>query len=358
MYNFDLVKKLALLLLFAGSLHTLIGQNVHNDMYRGKDRIRIAFWNMENLFLPADDSLTRDDSFTPFGDNHWSYKKYNEKLLRMGKAITALGGWEAVEMIGFCEIEHKRVLEDLIYKTGLKETDYKVVHQESQDGRGIDVGLIYRPDKMHVYASRFLKVSFGEDSRPTRDIVLVSASLPNKDTVHVFYNHWPSRYGGEQATIPKRAKAASVVKQACDSLYALNPTANILILGDLNDEPTDPSVRDVLNAKPDTTGTANQDLINLMYPKLGKEGTHKYQGEWGVLDHIIASKRLFTRASPTTIFEFRGHIYKPEFLIEEDATHLGTKPFRTYIGFKYNGGYSDHLPIYVDLRLHAKEDIR
>ncbi len=352
------MKKLALLFVSFATTSLVFSQGDFDDTYRGKDRLRIAFWNMENLFLPADDSLTRDDSFTPFGDNHWSYRKYNEKLLRMGKAITALGGWEAVEMIGFCEIEHQKVLKDLIYKTGLKETQYKIVHKESPDGRGIDVGLIYRPDKLNVYAMQFLEVSFGEGSRPTRDIVLVSASLPNKDTLHVFYNHWPSRYGGEQATIPKRAKAASVVKSACDSLFALNPLANILILGDLNDEPTDPSVRDVLAAKPDTNATQNTDLINLMYEKLGTEGTHKYQGEWGVLDHIIASKPLFLKNSQTTLSDYRGHIFKPDFLLEDDATHLGTKPFRTYIGYKYNGGYSDHLPIYVDLRLHAKDDIR
>jgi len=344
---------LVLVMLVAGTFSSLQAQEMR-DNFRGKEAVRIAFWNMENLFFPADDSLTRDDSFTPYGDNHWSFKKYNEKLQRMGKAITALGGWEAVEMIGFCEVEHKKVLEDLINKSTLSQNKYGIVHQESPDKRGIDVALIYRTDKISMLNVRYITVSFGPNSRPTRDILQVSAQLPNKDTIHVFYNHWPSRYGGELATIPKRAKAAEIVKQACDSIYQLQPNANILIMGDLNDEPIDPSVKEVLNAKPDTNNTSNQDLINLMHAKMGKEGTHKYQGEWGVLDHIIVSKPLFYSTNTTHLFDFQGHIFKPDFLVEDDGTHLGTKPFRTYIGMKHNGGYSDHLPIYVDLRLQSK----
>jgi len=329
-------------------------QSQMRDNFRGKEAVRIAFWNMENLFFPADDSLTRDDSFTPYGDNHWNFKKYNEKLQRMGKAITALGGWESVEMIGFCEIEHRKVLEDLINKSTLSQNKYGIVHQESPDKRGIDVALIYRTDKLEMLNTRYITVSFGPNSRPTRDVLQVSAKLPNGDTVHVFYNHWPSRYGGELATIPKRAKAASVVKTAVDSIYSLQPNANILIMGDLNDEPIDPSVKEVLHALPDTVNSDSQALINLMYNKMGKEGTHKYQGEWGVLDHIIVSKPLFNPQATTTLFDYKGHIFKADFLLESDATHLGTKPFRTYIGMKHNGGYSDHLPIYVDLRLQQK----
>ena len=326
------------------------------DDIRGYESVRISFWNLENLFYPTDDSLTNDDSFTPYGDNHWSFTKYRNKIQKLGKALTALGGWEAVEMIGFCEVEDKVVIEDLIDDTGLKSGDYEIIHQNSPDKRGIDVALIYRPSKIKVYNYRYIRVTFGPDSRPTREILQVSATLQNNDTIHVFYNHWPSKYGGALATVPKRARAAQIVKEACDSIFEISPNANILILGDLNDTPIDASVKDVLYALPDTNNTTQKSLINLAWPLNGTTGTHKYQGEWSVIDQIIVSKNLFINTSHTQLYDYQEHIFKPSFLLETDDSHLGTKPFRTYIGMKHNGGYSDHLPIYVDLRLHSKVD--
>lgn len=326
------------------------------DDIRGSGSIRVAFWNLENLFFPIDDSLTNDDSFTPYGDNHWTFTKYNDKLQKLGKAITSIGGWEAVEIIGFCEVEDRIVLQDLINKTGLKTGNYEIVHQNSPDRRGIDVALIYRKDKIKVYNQRYIKVDFGPGSRPTRDVLQISATLENNDTIHVLYNHWPSKYGGALATVPKRARAAQVVKEACDSIFVLSPNANIILMGDFNDTPIDASVKDVLHALPDTNNTNTNSLINLTWPLVGNDGTHKYQGEWSVIDQVIVSKNLYSNSSKTQLYDYNAHIFKAPFLLESDDSHMGTKPFRTYIGMKHHGGYSDHLPIYLDLRLHTKVD--
>jgi len=322
-----------------------------DDSNRGSSRFRVSFWNVENLFDTRDDSLTRDEAFTPYGDNHWTYKKLNEKWNNISKTIIAVGGWEAPEIIGFCEVENRWVLEQLLKNTVLDKVNYQIVHEDSPDNRGIDVALLYRPDKFEKEGHHPIRIHF-EDSRPTRDILHVWGKLVhNQARLHVFVNHWPSRYGGHLATNPKRMKAAQTLRAVVDSIQKVEPYANIVIMGDLNDHPNDESVLKGLAALPDTIKMDTFDLYNMMYPKVGKEGTHKYQGVWGVLDQIIVSHSLMKGYNGLKTHQGQAYIFKAPFLLEPDETHRGYKLNRTFIGMKYHGGFSDHLPIYVDLQL-------
>lgn len=323
-----------------------------NDAPR-TNSIRIGFYNMENLYDIDNDSLTADDAFTPDGDNHWTKFRYWHKINNMAKVISTVGGWDAPDIFGMAEIENIKVVKNLISSEPLKKAKYGIVHYDSPDNRGIDVALIYRPQKFKVIASRPIPVTFiNEPDSKTRDILYVTGIvLECKDTLHILVNHWPSRYGGYAATIEKRNRAADIVRQTVDSIHQTNPQANVVIMGDLNDYPTDISLVEHLKAKPSVENTTDSDLINLMYhyQTEGKIGSNKYQSQWGVLDQIIVSQPMLTRNEGLRVGKDRGVIYRADFLLVPDDTYLGVKLNRTYIGARYNGGYSDHLPVFVDL---------
>lgn len=321
-----------------------------DDTYRGAGGIRVGFYNLENLFDIYNDSLKRDDAFTPGGDYRWSNYKYENKLNKLSRVITALGGWEPIEVLGVCEVENRSVLIDLIKETALAETNYQIIHHESPDNRGIDVALIYNADKIVVLNHRAVMVDFLEpDSRPTRDILHVEARFKKYD-IHFFVNHWPSRYGGHLATIPKRNRAADILRREVEKIYEDDPNANIVIMGDFNDHPNDESMLKHLYARPDTTQMRDTSLFNMMYPKMGSEGTHKYQGKWGILDQFVVNGTLLRGKNGLQTSPQDALIFKADFLLTEDGTHVGKKVFRTYTGFKYSGGFSDHLPIILDLK--------
>lgn len=312
--------------------------------------LRFVFYNVENLFDTSDDPVKRDDDFTPDGKNRWTPKRYETKLQRISKTIIATGGFDSPDMIGLCEIENRTVLEDLTKSTALSNYDYGIIHQDSDDSRGIDVAFLYRRDRVSIIDYRYLKIEFQDSTeRPTRDILMLHVLLPNSDTLHAFVNHWPSRFGGHLATDHKRMAAAKTVRAMVDSLISVNPAAKIAICGDFNDHPQDESIQKGLQALPDN-GQEEGSLYNLMWSKRLDEGTHKFAGEWGVLDMFIVSHGLFkSDSSKTKVMSCR--IFKEDFLLVEEGVQLGHKPFRTYQGPKYLGGFADHLPIILDLKL-------
>jgi hypothetical protein len=321
----------------------IFGQNPQND----KQGIRVMFYNVENLFHPSNDSLKNDDEFTPKGDRYWSYKRYNQKLINIAKTALAVGEWDAPAVIGLCEVENIQCLEDLVNNTPLSKFGYKIIHYECKDKRGIDVAMLYRPEYLTVTHSHPIELVFGPDSRPTRDILYVQGIVNKKDTLNLYVNHWPSRYGGQLATAPKREKAAEVLRQQYDSLLQINPKANILAMGDFNDHPDDVSMKNILKAKRDTTNLTKEDLINLIWQYAPDMGTHKYQHVWGVLDQFIASQSLVYGLNGLWTPFDKAKIFTAPWLLESDD--VGQKLNRTYNGFKFHGGYSDHLPIYVDV---------
>ncbi len=247
-------------------------------------------------------------------------------------------------------IENRYVLNKLIYETPLTKFKYKIIHHESPDLRGVDVAMLYRPDKFKLIGSRSIRIGFPFDTTAqTREILMVRGTVFDQDTLVLFINHWPSRRGGMLASQPRRNYVAGVLHQLTDSILSQCPMSNVLIMGDFNDEPDCQSIVTFLHARTDTSGIDRQDLINLMFPKMKKEGTHKFQGNWAILDQFIVSGSLFQGSNYLKADYSDVHIYKGSFLLKEDQKFFGDTPKRTYTGPKHTGGFSDHLPIYLDI---------
>jgi predicted extracellular nuclease len=314
--------------------------------------VRVMFYNVENLFDIYNDSLKNDDEFTPEGIRFWTYERYQKKLYNISKVITAIGQWDMPEIIGLSEIENRDVLDNLIKKTALSNFEYHIIHKESPDLRGIDVGFLYRKDRFKPLVYEAIPVRFPfEDNRPSRDILYVEGILRSSDTLHFFINHWPSRYGGQIESDRNREFAASVLRHKVDSLFSILKDPNIIIIGDLNDYPDNNSLLNVLKAKTEFDEIENEELYNLSWylQEVKGKGSHKYEGKWGILDQIIISGTLLADKNGLNTTIENAHVFEAPFLLEADQHYTGFVPFRTYVGYKFHDGYSDHLPVYLDL---------
>lgn len=325
--------------------HSIFSQNL--------DRLRIGFYNLENFYDPFVDSTKVYNDFTKDGVQHWNYTRYIKKRNNIYKTIHAIGEKESVSILGVCEIENEFVLKDLLYNTPLKKTAYQFVHYDSPDRRGIDAALIYRKDQMRLIASKAIALTDPNDSTfISRDIVYASFEIAC-DTVHVFVNHWPSRYGGELESQHRRKLAANLLRSYVDSLCLLQAKMpKIVIMGDFNDSPQDESIVRYLRANEMNSFNENNcELLNLFFnsQQLGFKGTLKYQHQWQIFDQIIISASLCNDTTGVVYKNNSARIFTAPFLFEEDSRHLGEKLFRTYVGPKYYGGFSDHLPVYIDL---------
>lgn len=334
---------------------TYLASEVFDGSIRGNERFRLAFYNVENLFDYFDDSLTVDEEFLPRGENYWGKTRYQDKQQKLAKTIIAMGGWEAPELIGLCEVENRYVLNTLTQFTALKAAGYEIIHQDSRDVRGIDVAAIYRPEKFELLDYYYYQLNFPFDTTSrTRDILHVIGKLPNQDTLHFIVNHWPSKFGGEFETQPKRFFAAEFVRNKFDSIMQVQPNAKVIITGDFNDEPEEESLTLGLKVKKELNEVGPLDLFNLMFPIRFLAGTHSFENQWGILDQFVVSGNLLNSKNNTFIRNSTAQIFDMKFLITEGATGA-TRPFRTYQGPQYLGGYSDHLPIIMDLVLTPKD---
>jgi len=313
-----------------------------------KQQFLVMFYNTENLFDTYNDSLTGDDDFTPAGSLHWTYKRYSLKLNNLYKTIVAVGGWTPPDMIGLCEVENRAVLLDLVNNTPLSKFPYRIVHADSPDKRGIDVALLYNSATVQLIQSNYFNI--GKPGLFTRDILYCKAIVKGK-VCHFFFNHWPSRSTGQLETEPNRIAAATRLRLITDSLFAAETPARIIILGDLNDEPGDKSLTDHLRASVQLSDPQPAALYNLTRaPVKGMyKGSLKYQGTWNIFDQVIVSGSLLLDAGDLQIISEGYRIFGESFLLEPDEQYTGYKPFRTYNGFRYQGGFSDHLPVYVRL---------
>ena len=314
------------------------------------DEYVVMCYNVENLFDTEDDPRTSDEEFTPSGTNHWTVSHYREKLQHLYEVIAHVGGWSAPAVVGMTEIENRAVLDALMEDTPLKRVGYAAVHYDSPDPRGIDVALLYRTDLVRVLQSSALPVRFdGQPDRHTRDILHVEALL-GTDTVHVFVNHWPSRSGGERESAPLRQQAARTLRRAVDAVLKADRSARILIMGDFNDSPDDQSVTRYLRAEQRSDGLQPGALFNLTCElRRTEKGSYKYQGQWDFLDQMIVSEGFLNAPSGLFVRADAMRLFSPDYLLEDDRSYLGKKPFRMYLGPQYHGGYSDHLPVYVRL---------
>jgi endonuclease/exonuclease/phosphatase family metal-dependent hydrolase len=336
------MKKYLYLILFTLFTHVVIAG--------GPKKAVFAFYNVENLFDTIDDPHINDNEYLPTADKKWNSFKYKTKLSNLSKVIASIDEKNMPIVIGFCEVENKEVLQDLAATEKLKEAKYEVIHRHSPDARGIDVAAMYRKDKFKLIEYHYYPISYEEDGKnsKTREILHIKGVVFGKDTVHLFYNHWPSRIGGEEESKHKRKAAAEKVKQKTDSLFKINSNTKIIIMGDLNDHPTDENVEKVLGAANQNGTEEKKQLINLLYEEhLDKKGTHSYKNEWGVLDNIIVSAGILNTKKGARTKNELACIFKQDWLLYTNKNGEQS-PSRSFSGDKFHeNGYSDHLPVYI-----------
>ncbi len=341
--------KKALLLTFAvlavSILLSIIISSGGSEGYNKKRNLTLVFYNVENLFDTENTPGGNDAEFTPEGKNNWTADRYLKKLDDISRVLGSVNKYELPEIIGLCEVENRKVLEDLITNQMLSAGKYEIVHFESPDFRGIDCALLYRPDEFEVMNSRPLRVAFTDDVQfTTRDILYVKGETNNRELFHIFVNHWPSRIGGVDQTESKRVAVAAFLKSKIDSVKNADPKSNVVVMGDMNDEPSNKSLYDVLLAKePDS----NADLVNLMFPLHHKrEGSYNYRGNWNMLDNIVVSGNLLDNRG-FRCREKQGFVFREKWM--EYENNGSVSPNRTYGGPNYYGGVSDHFPVYFQL---------
>ena len=315
----------------------------------------IAFYNLENLFDTENDPLTYDDDRTPDGKDHWTEEIYQDKLKNMAKVMAEIGAevsGNPPSIIGVCETENRKVLEDLVNQETLVEQDYGIIQFDSPDRRGIDVALLYMKKLFtptHYKAKELLIYDDNDKSKRvfTRDQLVVSGVLDG-EKIHLIVNHWPSRSGGEKRSRSKRIKAAKLNRQIIDSIFSDDPYAKIITMGDLNDDPSNTSVKDHLNAKRKTSELGIKELYNPM-EDLAKQGygSLAYRDSWNLFDQIIISTEL-TKKDFSSYRFYQAGIYNKTYLVNAHGRYKGY-PYRSFASGSYTGGYSDHFPVYIYL---------
>lgn len=313
----------------------------------------LGFYNLENLFDTMDDSIKNDEEFTPNGSYAYTDEIFQKKLSNLAEVIAQMGvakNEDGAAILGVAEVENRFVLEELAKQKLLRNRNYQIVHFESPDNRGIDVGLLFQPKYFRLLAAQPLTVSLEVvgDSYPTRDILYVKGRLMG-EMVHIFVNHWPSRRGGEAASREKRNEAARVCKHFIDSLRQIEPNIKTIVMGDLNDDPINESVTTVLKAKGSTKNLKANMMYNpwLRFYKQGI-GTIAYQDTWGLFDQIIMSPAWVDKKTKGLKF-YRAEVFNKPFLIQKDGQFKGY-PKRSFSWGKWNDGYSDHFPTLIYLR--------
>ena len=289
-----------------------------------------VFYNVENLFDTIDNPNTRDNEFLPKSEKKWDTYRYNYKLNQLDKVFSEIIKKEnenrLPDIIGLCEVENKLVIDDLLKTETFKNHTYKIIHKQSPDGRGIDCALLV-DEKFEVLNSDFIKINNPKESRATRDIVFGKLKFKNQ-IINVFVNHWPSRWGGQEASNHKRVFVAEVLRKYIDNNTSESDFN--LIMGDFNDYPTNESLAKVL---------VKDDLINLMSKSnVSGRGSYNYRGNWDWLDQIIVSQYDFK------LISFGA--------FEEDFMMYTNKkgevyPNRSFGGNNWYAGFSDHLPVFL-----------
>lgn len=321
----------------------------------------VAFYNVENLFDTINDMGKGDDEFLPNGTQAWTGEKYRRKLANLARVLSEIGTGEntdAPAIIGLCEIENRRVLEDLVKQPALLEKDYGIIHFDSRDSRGTDVALLYSKKHFRPVSSQnipliikdtIMQPETGRKKRPnppglfTRDQLLVTGLLDG-EPVHVIVNHWPSRYGGIKKSNPNRLAAAALNRRIVDSLYKRDPKARIVTMGDFNDGPGDESIAKTLGAKGYKDKVAPGGLFNPMWALWKKgEGSVAYKDAWDLYDQVIVSEPLISPGGQLHLW--KAGIFIRDYMAQPSGRYKGY-PLRNANG---EAGYSDHFPVYIYL---------
>lgn len=308
-------------------------------------RVAIAFYNCENFFDTEDNPMKDDDEFTPTGKFKYTYRIYKQKLHNIAKVVNDMGGNNDLAMVGLAEVENSRVLKDLVNEPQLVARKYKYVWYDGPDPRGINVALMYDPQRFRLLSSKPVTINIsGTGGKVVTRDALQATGVLGYDTVTVLVNHWPSRRGGDMASAPKRIIAANVNKQVAEGLWGKNSNAKVIIMGDLNDNPDDESITKTLGAVADKQRVAKRGFYNpyaAIYNSGG--GTEVYKKKWNLFDQIIVSGSLVQ--CKNLCYE-NAEVFKPNYIVDTYKGHEG-EPHRSFKGSYWINGFSDHFPVVV-----------
>jgi hypothetical protein len=316
----------------------------------------VAFYNLENLYdtiIDPDPNKVLQDDFTPNGDKRFNSERYQQKLENMAKVIADLGTESQPDgpaVIGVCEIENRLVLEDLVKMPAISSRNYKIVHYDSPDRRGVDVGLLYQEKYFKYESSASYVLKDPADSTFfTRSQLLVSGKVGG-EKFHFMVAHWPSRRGGEKRSRPHRILAAELGLHVMDSLRSSDQNAKIVYMGDLNDDPVSYSIKEVIKSNGQVSEVDPGEFFNPM-EKLYNQGigTLAYKDNWNLFDQFICTSPLVEKGSDFSTYKFyKAKVFNAAYLKNASGNFAGY-PFRTYVGSTWQGGYSDHFPVYMYL---------
>lgn len=313
----------------------------------------VGFYNLENLFDTLNTEGVSDSEFTPDGPKKYNGKIYADKLTKLATVISEMATEvtpDGPALLGVSEIENRSVLEDLARQPLLAKRNYRILHYDSKDARGVDVAMFYNPKYFtpDTTASLFIQLPGGtKDAYYTRDVLYVKGKLDG-ETIHVYVNHWPSRSGGEKRSAPARIAAATICAEHIRMVRKTEPQARVILMGDLNDDPTNESIAGILNGKYTQEETGKSDLFNPWYDLYRKGfGTVAYQDAWGLFDQILISQPWLNKTQNGYFF-YKPQIFRKEYMVENQGRYKGY-PMRTWDGNMYRGGYSDHFPTYIVL---------
>ncbi len=312
--------------------------------------VATGYYNLENLFDTIDSENVRDSEYLPNSKKQWNSERYYYKLDQMARVLSEIATDktpDGLAVFGISEIENRMVVEDLVKRETLKDRNYQIVHYNSPDRRGIDVALVYNPKYFKLIHSYSAPIIDADTNFKTRDQLVVTGLLKGEE-VHFIVNHWPSRSGGEKRSKPKRNAAAKLSRSLADSLIAINPNAKVMIMGDLNDDPTDQSVAKILKATDDKSKLKDGYFFN-PYMTLHRNGigTLAYRDSWNNFDQIILTPALVTEDRSKWSY-YKANIFKKPYMINQEGKYKGY-PKRTHAGGKFQGGFSDHFPVYIYL---------
>ncbi len=316
---------------------------------------KIMFYNLENFFDTKRDPDIYDEEFTPEGVKKWNDAKYEKKLSNMERVFFDIAAMdkEYPTVIGVCEIENRSILEDIVATKKMAPANYRIVHHDSPDPRGVDVGFMYRPDVFRIEGEKaFRTVVPGMPNFRTRDILTMWGTI-DKEQFLFMVAHWPSRLGGKDASEDKRIAVAEQMKEIADSMVQVYPGMKVIAMGDFNDDPTDKSIADGFDAKAKIKDVEDDDYF-APYAEMLKAGygTLAYGDAWNIFDNMVVSSNL-VNAEPGTFrllkapgSKYYGNIFRQPYLIQKEGQFKGY-PLRTYVGNNFQGGFSDHLPVYI-----------
>ena len=339
------MKKLILSLCLVGAMLVVFAQKPY----------KVVFYNLENLFDTINDPNKNDEEYLPEGARKWTTYRYNQKLENMSRVLFDIAAEDRnfPTVIGVSEIENRLVLEDLMATPKFAKTNYRIVHYDSPDRRGVDCAFFYRPDQFKLEGSEAHKISFpGQPNFLTRDLVAMWGKIDG-EPFYFIVSHWPSRLGGKERSQHSRDFVAAKCKHICDSVRTVNPDTKVVIMGDFNDDATDASVVEVLGAKGNMKKLEKTDMFNPFYAMLkAGYGTLAYRDSWNLFDNIVVSENLATGSTGALKVQkkegakFYGNIFTRPYMIQQEGQYKNY-PLRSFVGSNFQNGYSDHFPVYI-----------